>query len=97
MRHGADVKRKTPQGRTALHAATGEDRLEAVKVLLEFKGIKVNELTPQGETALHIAYRRNTPVIVETLLEKGADPSIRTPAGKTAAELAPYRTAPSRP
>jgi|SRR5579875_965111 len=50
---------------------------QTVRILLS-AGAEVNAMRASG-TALHIAIEENQPEIVSVLLEKGADPTLRTP------------------
>jgi ankyrin repeat protein len=86
IRHRADANLKNRWG-TALHEAARRNDLQMAEVILAAEGVRVNELNDKGETALHIAARSGTPKLFALLVERGADPSIRTPSGKTAGEL----------
>ena len=88
LTHGADVNAKNKWGRTALHEATRLGHDEIVVVLVSAKDIKIDQTTDEGKTALHVAAEAGAPEIVRILLRNGANHSLKTPAGKTALELA---------
>jgi ankyrin repeat protein len=92
LQYQADVNAKNRFGRTALHEAVRLGRRETVELLLGVPGIRIDELNERGKTALHIASEQGATELVELLRAKGADPSIRAPDGKIAAELVPQRS-----
>ncbi|XP_042498538.1 ankyrin repeat-containing protein At5g02620-like [Macadamia integrifolia] len=58
-----------PYGRTALHVAVIEGRLDVVKILLEKKGeVLVNKADKDGRTALHYAVSNRYKNVLEQLL-----------------------------
>ncbi|XP_042487986.1 protein ACCELERATED CELL DEATH 6-like [Macadamia integrifolia] len=58
-----------PYGRTALHVAVVEERLDVVKILLEKKGeVLVNKADKDGRTALHYAVSNRYKNVLEQLL-----------------------------
>jgi ankyrin repeat protein len=63
---------------------------ESVRLLLS-RGADVNVAQDGGYTPLHQAAAHGDAVIVDMLLEAGADPAARTTAGETAADLAAAR------
>ena len=87
---GADPNLTNAEGTNALMEAAAMGWGSAVEILLE-TGVNVN--TPQKEehgglTALMLAAGAGRLAAVKVLLAAGADPSIKSPAGKTALELA---------
>jgi ankyrin repeat protein len=84
---GADVNRKS-RGATALHEAVRLENLGPAAALLESKQLRVDERNDRGQTALHLAVRVGGAQLVAMLLKRGADPTLRTPEGKTARQLA---------
>lgn len=52
------------------------------------EGCNVNQIDEQGYSALHIAAEKNATRALEILLKSGADSKLKTPDGKTAADLA---------
>ena len=71
--------------RIAVLAADGDD--EGVARLLD-EGADVNACGPSGQTALMLAARNGRTDVVGLLLRRGADPTIKTKTGSTAAEIA---------
>lgn len=75
---GVDVnKPDTKYGRTALHIAVEEGRLDIAQYLLENTKIDVNAANFDGNTALHLAVVHGGPVsgiMVELLMQHKADP-----------------------
>jgi ankyrin repeat protein len=96
---GADPKRTTKEGNTALMFAAGvgyrdknttgteAQALEALKVALE-QGLDLNQANGRGETALHGAAGRGADSIVEFLVAKGAKLDLKTKTGFTALDVA---------
>ena len=62
--------------------------LRRSELLSSPSGASANSLV-SGESALHTAARLSCPGIVSTLLEHGADHTLRDPQGKLPLELAP--------
>ncbi|MGI2262397.1 ankyrin repeat domain-containing protein, partial [Candidatus Cardinium hertigii] len=54
------------------HLATSKNHVEVLKLLLEDKGILVNEKTNYGNTALDLARKENCEEIFELLLNAGS-------------------------
>ena len=74
---GADPNIKNKEGNTALHEATlGED--EEVALLLIQSGADVNASNNEGVTPLCFASGMGLPRVVSALLERGANPNVRT-------------------
>ena len=86
---GADPKFVNEDGHTALMAAVQADNRDIVNYLLEYDidfNVKEKEY---GQTVLHMlseqAYDED---IIELILNRGADPSIKDKSGKTARDYA---------
>lgn len=75
LKHGADPGVPDGEGRTCLHWATSNRRLDICELLLGHPGLDVNARDKYGETALHWALQwSDTPqALVELLLDKGAN------------------------
>ncbi|XP_042318446.1 ankyrin repeat domain-containing protein 60 [Sceloporus undulatus] len=54
LQNGADLKRKTPLGRTALHVAATSDQIDCIDILLNY-GAKFNQEDQEGYTPAAIA------------------------------------------
>lgn len=70
LAEGADVNQKDAEGNTPFLNAASRNELEVVQLLSK----KVNDLTSNnndGQTALMLAVRRNSPEVVDYLLETG--------------------------
>lgn len=65
--------------------AAGDTRTLEARI---HEGEDVNQRDERGLTALHLAAKANATKSLAILLRAGADPTIRTPGGKTAQELA---------
>lgn len=96
IERGADVNAKNEgDGDTPLHAAVKnqDGSVEAVRLLIE-SGADVNAKNGDGETPLHslarncVHMRRLAPEFADALLSAGADTSLETNAGETAAQIA---------
>ena len=91
LARGADVNAKDSEGRTALMFAVINLHRDAVLELLKH-GADVNARATDGATALMLAASCGDPLIVQALLNQGADPdgSFNT-TGKSAVTLAAER------
>jgi hypothetical protein len=78
---------KAEYGRTALHFAAENGRLETFKILLKF-GASIDSQDGYGRTALHIACKAGHEQIVEALLEHGSDINIMTKNNETPLDFA---------
>lgn len=78
----ADINAKGLNDFTPLHSAVSDDRIEAVKLLLNHKA-KVDCLTNSLRTPLHIACNRNSLDIIKILVESGADINAQDNNGNT--------------
>ena len=96
LEHGADPHRQSPRVKaSALMLAAGvgwrelssiapeREGLEAVQLLWELGGFDINAQTNTGQTALHGAAGRGAPLIIEFLLEHGAQLEARDKQGMT--------------
>jgi uncharacterized protein len=73
-------------GNAHLHAATGF--MPAVRYLVEELGVDVNQRDHNGYTALHHAASRGDDAMVLYLVEHGADVTVVSRRGQTAADMA---------
>lgn len=87
-----NVDERDSFGGTALHAAMFQEKLEIVKLLIDY-GFDVNaQGTSNGYTPLHDAVWADNLEAAELLIEKGADISIKAKDGKTALDKAKEAT-----
>ncbi|XP_014289694.1 ankyrin repeat domain-containing protein 29-like [Halyomorpha halys] len=85
---GADVNFTTKYGDTALHVASANNALQAVKVLVQ-RGAGINIQDNDGVTALMFAANNsNSNILVTYLLYSGADLSLKSKRGRTALHYA---------
>ncbi|HEV8534756.1 MAG TPA: ankyrin repeat domain-containing protein [Candidatus Limnocylindria bacterium] len=95
LEQGADPRAPSrDQGFTPLHSAVATDAgardIEIVRRLLE-AGADPNALSKEGSTPLHTAAFTGDRAVLDLLLARRADPSIRTKRGQTAAQIARER------
>lgn len=83
VEYGANVNKKTINGRSPLYLAVLYDNDESMIKLLLNKGALVNERNLEGKTALHKACENRKPEIVQILLERGANINICDDNGDT--------------
>lgn len=88
---GADWRRKTDVGQTALHFAAGEGRTECARLLAKADPEALEEKTKSGATALHLAMRGGHAECAKALRALGADPAERTQEGYDALGMAVSR------
>lgn len=86
---GADVNApaRNPSEVRPLHSAAAADSTEISRALLD-AGAEVDARQQGGYTALHAAAQHGNAGLVELLLERGANPRIRTARGQLPADLA---------
>ncbi len=85
LRAGAHLHVAHPNGRSALHFTCRNGHAEVARRLVAC-GMPVDSKTRFGVTPLIEAARGNHPVLVEALIELGANPETRDSRGRTAAE-----------
>src|SRR5262249_12424777 len=68
------------------------DPVEVIKMILD-AGADVNAINAQQNAALHLAALKGNDKVVQYLIGRGAKTDRKTRLGKTAAEVAPKRTA----
>ena len=88
LAHGADPGIRDNKGATALHhAVLCAEALEIIPLLLE-KGADINAADDMGYTALISAVVNDKPDLVRFMLERGANPVLRTREGQSALDWA---------
>lgn len=87
VRAGAEVDAVDGLGRTPLHLAAADGRVERVHELLRL-GASVFKSDAAGRTALHLAAQGSSIEVVDALLAAGAPRSARDHEGRTARDLA---------
>lgn len=91
LAYGADpnARSKNDLANTPIHAAAagGSKSLDALRTLLAH-GADVNATQHGGYTALHAAAQNGDRAMVDLLLARGADPSIKSADGRDAASFA---------
>ena len=90
MERGAKIETIDNRGRTPLHDAIDEERLEVAKELLEY-GAKTDIKDNSGKTPLHYAEWIDYLEGVKELLKNGAKTDIKDNAGKTPLHYAVYK------
>ncbi len=78
--HGADVRAVDRWGQTPLHYAASNGKAEMIPLLVSLldSGVDFNASDWNGETSLHKATRKGHLGIVKTLLDHGANPTIKS-------------------
>ncbi|NXU49144.1 ANR55 protein, partial [Turnix velox] len=85
LRNGAKQNIPDKNGRLPLHAATAEPDMRLLNVLLQQSNLsEINHQDNEGMTSLHWAAFHNRPQHTQTLLYKGADPTLVDKDFKTA-------------
>ncbi|NXF08182.1 ANR55 protein, partial [Smithornis capensis] len=85
LRNGAKQNIPDKNGRLPLHAATAEPDMRILSVLLQQSNLsEINHQDNEGMTSLHWAAFHNRPQHTQTLLHKGADPTLVDKDFKTA-------------
>lgn len=84
--HGADPHARDDKGKTILHYAAKDTRLDLVLQMSKLPDVNVQD--NDGQTALHVAANSHHVVMVTALLEKGANPNRQDKNGETALHLA---------
>ena len=83
LNHGADINKSNKRGFTPLIYATAHGSTDAVQCLLNNPHIVIDQQNKYGVTALIEAIQTENMVIIQHLLEAGADPEIATFEGLT--------------
>lgn len=83
---GAEVNAKDINGDTALHCFSKHGKDDGINILLK-NGAKINSLNDVGETPLMAAWLNQSLSAFKLLLNRGADASINTVAGKNIVDL----------
>jgi cytohesin len=87
IENGADVKKRSPWGMTALHLAAGLGFTDVAELLIA-KGADVNAKLNWAWTPLHSAAGEGHKDVVELLVAKGADVNIKDPQDRTPLDVA---------
>ena len=83
--YGADLTSRSLEGLTLLHSCVMYNQLEATRFLLKLlKPAAINLSDNNGLTALHYATNGGRIILVDLLLNSGADLSMKTQEGQTA-------------
>jgi len=91
--HGVDVNAQASDGLTALMIASGRDRPQAVKKLLE-AGAQVNQTTVYGQNALMMSVAHGLPGVARLLILAAADVNHANEKKETALSIAEKYMAP---
>ena len=88
--HHADEYARDDDGNTALHFAAARGHVDVARLLLE-RGAEIDAQNDAGSTPLHRAsegLREGNTVVLQLLLDHGADAQVRNLDGKSASEVA---------
>ena len=90
LEEGADINARTPAGDTALIllCEQDDDVSRVAELLLDF-GIEINAENRKGRTALHTAAKYRVESMIELLVKRGANTTLKDAEGKTPAESLP--------
>ena len=92
LEHGADINAQNKDGRTPLHVAAENGRVEVVRVLHEH-GANIGAEDDAGRTPLHLAASYGSVQTVHVLLEYGANIGANDNEGRTPLHLAVVKKA----
>ncbi len=89
LKAGANVNMKDVNGLSLIHHAAIIENKNVARLLIDaIKDVNVNLVNKMNKTTLHLAAKFSSESVVKKLLEKGADPTIKTDLGWTARDLA---------
>ena len=87
LSHGADVNISSPMSNgLPIHHACAHNSTNLVRILLAHD-VRVNERNGEGITPLLYAAVNTNSVVIQLLLDKGADPLLTLPEGETALHI----------
>jgi len=86
LEFGVSMQRKDESGKTVLHMAVEQGRLDIVELLLKFGHAQVDPRDAEGKTPLHYAAARNDETLSKLLMSFGANPKHEDCTEKTALE-----------
>lgn len=87
LHRGADISASSDKGKTPLHYAAANGHTEIVKILID-KGADVDARDHEGHTPLMLSAIYGCNQTIQALLDGVAKPTLKTPAGTTAATYA---------
>ncbi len=88
VRWGADINLGLSDGTTPLYDAAYDGFIEAVRILIQAPGLRVNQAAGRKRVPLVAAAEYGHKDIVKLLIRNGADPNITTDIGLTALHVA---------
>ena len=91
LANGASIKKATTPYSSPLHGAVAKGNFEITKALIE-RGAKINhpiiiDADEKNFTPIHLAANNNFPEIVNLLIQKGADVTVKTSKGLTVLDI----------